>query len=570
MIGPISVLSELASGSIDEPGTANDAIVLQRMVERAGESTERRPLLEAFLQVLGRIVPWSACEVRVRENPADTRLATIGYSSGIDEAWTRRVTEIEEEGLIAWSMAGRRPVLLPDLADPLAPGWLLVPLVAQDSQAGCAILGLAPVKGPRPAARRLEMVRLLAAQAALALDNLSHIEEVRHGYGELRSLHQVASSLGRTLDLDRLFETVCEALRERMDPKVVALGVLDSRGQPMRLLAVGADPEQCRGLLSRVSAANLTLRLERGMRSGMDLEALACKSAVGLPLVHGESGGLGALLVGDGDGSILEAPDTMEWLESMSHLLASAVDNARLYEDLLLANRKLSDLQGSLVRTGRLAGIGQMAGGIAHEINNPLQVILGRIQILQFRCQDRDDLQKDFARIEQETMRIAHIVRGMQDFARQEPGGEFVRVRLEGILESVVDFLAHRFKRHCVEVVRSGDWTISVNGDPDQLRHLLLALCLNSLQAMPQGGTLRLEIERREDTVVVEVADTGPGIAAEDFERLFDPFFSKTDGTGLGLAIGYSIAQRHGGSLHAVPGVALGARMRLSLPVSPG
>jgi len=446
---------------------------------------------------------------------------------------------------------------------------MLVPLVAQDSQAGCAILALSP-KGARPAARRLELVRLLAAQAALALDNLSHIEKVRHGYGELRSLHQVASSLGRTLDLDRLFHTVCEALRERMDPKVVALGVLDSRGRPMRLLVRGADPERCRELLRRVAATNLTLKFERGMRSGLDLLELGCVRAVGIPLVHGESGGLGALLVGEGDGNLLEANDAMEWLESMSNLLASAVDNARLYDDLLLANRKLSDLQGSLVRTGRLAGIGQLAGGIAHEINNPLQVILGRIQILQFRCEGQPDLLKDFARIEQETMRIAHIVRGMQDFARQEPGGEFVQVRLEGILESVVDFLSHRFRRHGVEVVRSGDWTVSVMGDPDQLRHLLLALCLNSLQVMPQGGELRLEVERKDGMAVVEVADTGPGIAPEDFERLFDPFFSKTDGTGLGLAIGYSIAQRHGGSLHAVPGVAVGARMRLTLPVIPG
>lgn len=570
MIEPNPTFTEGASAALDDSVAAQDALELHRMAEQAGESTERRPLLESFLKVLGRIVPWSACEVRIRENPSDTRLATIGYCSGTDEVWHRRVMELEEEGLLAWTMTGRRPVTVPDLADPSAPGWLLVPLVAQDSEAGCAILGLSPSKSAKPAARRLEMVRLLAAQAALALDNLSHIEEVRHGYGELRSLHQVAASLGRTLDLDRLFEIVCDALRERMDPKVVALGVFDAKGQPMRLLSMGAKADDCRALLTRIAGAEVTLRLEVGLRSGLDLESLACRCAVGLPLVHGESGGLGGLLVGDGDGSILRAPDAMEWLESMSHLLASAVDNAKLYEDLLRANRKLSDLQGSLVRTGRLAGIGQMAGGIAHEINNPLQVILGRVQILQVRCQDRPDLQKDFSRIEQETMRIAHIVRGMQDFARQEPGGAFTRVRLEGIVESVVDFLAHRFKRHCVELSRTGDWTISVMGDPDQLRHLLLALCLNSLQAMPQGGKLSLEAECRDGMVVLEVADTGPGIAAEDFERLFDPFFSKTDGTGLGLAIGYSIAQRHGGRLDAVPGVLEGARMRLTLPVSPG
>ncbi|HOX51632.1 MAG TPA: hypothetical protein PKY05_09100, partial [Fibrobacteria bacterium] len=96
-------------GSSQDAGAAQDAIVLQRMVERVGETTERRPLLEAFLQVLGRIVPWSACEVRIRENPADTRLSTVGYASGGDETWSRRVGEIEEEGLVAWAMEGRRP-----------------------------------------------------------------------------------------------------------------------------------------------------------------------------------------------------------------------------------------------------------------------------------------------------------------------------------------------------------------------------------------------------------------------------------------------------------------------------
>lgn len=547
-----------------------DTLQLQQMAEEAGSSSEPALLLGSFAHALGRVVPWTAAEVRLRESVADRKLTRIALHEGFGRESEDEIRELDEEGLLGWALEASRPTLLPSLGDARGSGWLVVPLMVQGADIGFALLKPEAAAGTL-SAHHLELVRLIAAQTAVALDNIAHIDEIRHGYGELRSLHKVAASLGRSLDLAKLFETLNESLRERMDPRVVALGVFHARGEPMRVLADGAEPGSCEGILSRIAAAGVSLRLDSSLMSGQDLGQWGCRRALGFPLIHGDGEGscLGALLVAESEGRLLDAPDAMEWLEAVSHLLTASVDNARLFEDVVTANSRMSDLQSRMIQAGKLAGIGQLAGGIAHEINNPLQVILGRVQILQVRNEGRPQILEDLARVETETMRIAHIVRSLQNFARQE-GGEprGASSRLSNLTESVLELVAHRLRRQGIAVVRVGfDDSPQVSGDLEQLRHVVLNLCLNAIQAMPEGGTLTLETRIHEDQAVLEVSDTGPGIQPEDLDKIFDPFFARTGGMGLGLATGFAVAQRHGGSLHAVPGQAVGAKLRLVLPL---
>jgi signal transduction histidine kinase len=548
--------------------TVRDTLHLQRMADEAGSSSELSPLLRSFVRALGRIVPWTAAEVRLRGSVGDRRLSRIALREGCGPNMETEIRELDEEGVLEWALESLKPTALPSLGDPRGPGWLLVPLVVQGADIGFALLRTVPPPDSLTA-HHLEMVRLVASQTAVALDNIAHIDEIRHGYIELRSLHDVAASLGRSLDPQSLFDTVLKALRERMDPPVVALGIFRPTGEPMRLMAEGAGPESCQGMLARIVSAGRTQRLDVSLGSGQDMERLGCRRAIGFPLLHGDGDCLGALLVAEAGGNVLDAPDAVEWLEAVSHLLAAAVDNARLFEDVVTANHRMSDLQSSMIQAGRLAGIGQLAGGIAHEINNPLQVILGRIQILQVRNSEQPEVLADLGRVETEIMRIAHIVRGLQNFARQdesEPEGK--PSRLSTLTESVLELVGYRLRRQGIVVVRIGfDDSPLIAGDLEQLRHVVLNLCLNALHAMPRGGTLWLETKVHEDQAVLEVADTGPGIPTEDLERIFDPFFARSGGMGLGLAIGFAVAQRHGGSLHAVPGLAMGAKFRLILPL---
>jgi signal transduction histidine kinase len=547
-----------------------DTLHLQQMAEEAGNSSEPVLLLGSFVQALGKVVPWRAAEVRLRESVVDRKLTRTVLREGFGQELENEILELDEEAVLGWALEANRPTLLPSLGDSRGSGWLVVPLVVQGADIGFALLRPVAAAGTLTA-HHLEMVRLIAAQTAVALDNIAHIDEIRHGYGELRSLHRVASSLGRSLDLEKLFDTLKESLRERMDPRIVALGIFHADGEPMRLMADGASPESCQGILSRIAASGASLRLDVGLKSGQDLAQWGCRRALGFPLVHGGEGGacLGALLVAESEGNQLEAPDAVDWLEALSHLLAASVDNARLFEDVVTANRRMSDLQSRMIQAGKLAGIGQLAGGIAHEINNPLQVILGRVQILQVRNEGHPEVLADLSRVESEIMRIAHIVRSLQNFAHQEgcePQGK--PSRLSNLTESVLELIAHRLRRQGISVARIGfEDSPQVSGDLEQLRHVVLNLCLNAIQAMPEGGTLTLEARIHEDQAVLEVSDTGSGIRPEDLDKIFDPFFARTGGMGLGLAIGFAVAQRHGGSLHAVPGLAEGAKFRLILPL---
>ena len=224
----------------------------------------------------------------------------------------------------------------------------------------------------------------------------------------------------------------------------------------------------------------------------------------------------------------------------------------------------LEEHQVQLVRQEKLAGIGRLAAGVAHEINNPLAVILGFARLLARQAEGavREDLQV----IEDETLRAKLIVDGLLDLSRPlhvvpEP------VDLRALSDEVVGRLAETRLLDGVAVAVSGQGRVA--GDPQMLRQVILNLVRNAAEAAGAGGRVEVAVESTAEGVRVAVGDSGPGIDAEARARLFEPFFTtKAKGTGLGLAVSKGIAQAHGGALEAVE-VPSGARFELRLPAVP-
>src|ERR1035437_9026434 len=179
----------------------HDTLHLQHMAEVASNSSDPALLLRSFVQAMGRVVPWTAAEVRLRESVADRKLTRTALHEGFGQELESEIRELDEEGVLGWALETNRPTLLPSLGDSRSCGWLVVPLMVQGADIGFALLRPVATAG-QLTAHHLEMVRLIATQTAVALDNIAHIDEIRHGYGELRSLHRVAASLGRSLDLE--------------------------------------------------------------------------------------------------------------------------------------------------------------------------------------------------------------------------------------------------------------------------------------------------------------------------------------------------------------------------------
>lgn len=231
-------------------------------------------------------------------------------------------------------------------------------------------------------------------------------------------------------------------------------------------------------------------------------------------------------------------------------------------------------LRNRLVQSEKLAALGQFVAGIAHELNNPLQGVLGHLELLRATGAFPKALRRDMQRIYREADRAAKIVRNLLVFAGSR---RLVRRRtsINATLSRVLSLRAPAHRRAKIEVVRNHAEALPrVKGDPLLLHQALLNIVLNAEQAIgASGGRIETRTSVRHDgagaQVVIDVRDTGPGIPAEAMPRLFEPFYTTKEvgkGTGLGLAITYGIIQEHGGQISASNHPDGGAVFTVQLP----
>ncbi len=241
-------------------------------------------------------------------------------------------------------------------------------------------------------------------------------------------------------------------------------------------------------------------------------------------------------------------------------------DLARQFNAMTAA---LKENQEKLVQTEKLAGIGRLAAGVAHEINNPLGVILGYTRLLEKKAEG--PLAEDLRVIEDETLRCKETVEGLLDLSRPVKT-QPQPVELRELCDETVERLREARPLEGVEIRVEGAGQLE--GHPQKLRQVLFNLFKNASEAVGETGSIEIGIQAHgacpEGYLEVVISDSGPGIPAETRAHLFEPFFTtKADGTGLGLAVSQAIAHAHGGRIDAEDAACGGARFRLTLPKSP-
>lgn len=230
-------------------------------------------------------------------------------------------------------------------------------------------------------------------------------------------------------------------------------------------------------------------------------------------------------------------------------------------------------LEASVAQAEKLSSIGVLAAGVAHEVNTPLAVISSYAQMLAKQLQGDDRLGGLLDKITKQTFRASEIVNNLLNFSRTS-GAEFGEVHLTKVLADTLGLLEHQFRTSHITVERKGGDTPAILGNAGKLQQVFLNLFLNAKDAMPDGGTLRIETSGQ-SAAVVRISDTGSGIAPENLARIFDPFFttkhgngaSQRRGTGLGLAVSYGIIQEHGGKVRVDSAVGSGTTFTLEFPV---
>lgn len=231
---------------------------------------------------------------------------------------------------------------------------------------------------------------------------------------------------------------------------------------------------------------------------------------------------------------------------------------------------EIKALTEQLIRADRLAAMGELTAGVAHEVRNPLGIIRASVQLLEDAKGDPDRIRQTTDVVKQEIDRLDKVIKALLDFGRPSRP-TMMRTDPTEVLRDVLLFTGRFASQADVTIEESFPEDLpQVTADPDQLKQVFLNLVTNAVQAMDEvkGGTIRLTARREGDYVALSVSDTGPGIPADELSKVFDPFYSTRDeGTGLGLTIVHRIIDEHGGHIEVESG-SEGTTFTVALPIA--
>ncbi|MBI5078747.1 hypothetical protein HZB08_01850 [Candidatus Saganbacteria bacterium] len=232
-------------------------------------------------------------------------------------------------------------------------------------------------------------------------------------------------------------------------------------------------------------------------------------------------------------------------------------------DDLSSENLKL---YRSLQQADKLAALGVVAAGMAHEIKNPLASVKGLTQVLPENLADKDFIQKYSEIVPRQLDRINRIVENLLTFG--QPGKlETREIELERTLEEALRLVENQCRKLNIEIVKEFSPVPVIFADPEKLSQAFVNIILNAMQAMPQGGEIKIKTQNSKDSIVIEVSDTGEGIPADRLSNIFDPFYTtKETGSGMGLAVTYRIIKEHTGEIEVESKVGEGTIFKLCLP----
>ena len=428
----------------------------------------------------------------------------------------------------------------------------------------------------------------LRSEAESRARNLSLIHEVVAQIINLTDIREVAQISAELMARNFAYELTVVALFDEMESKLTVTGLGGNAADLVQQELRQTDDARKDGIMMRVAITG-----ENIMVNNTD------QNPFYRPVPNWDAGSEMCVALWDGD-RVLGVVDVESQqknafsqndlivLESLAGILSSVISSAGRYQKLQTAVNQLQDAreelqeriaaqqmaESRLVQAAKLAAVGEMAAGVAHELNNPLTTALGFTELVLEDLPEESSIRSNLELVLREAQRARDVVRRLLDFARQ---GESVHIR-SNINEIVTDILAlvnHLLRTSGVQVFTSfADGLPWVSVDRSQMKQVVLNLIHNALHAMPTGGELHLTTASRrrdkKDWVAICLKDTGMGIAPDDLERIFEPFFttrSKDGGTGLGLSVSYGIVADHGGLIEVESQVGKGSIFTIWLPI---
>ncbi len=400
---------------------------------------------------------------------------------------------------------------------------------------------------------------------------------------ELQQLNAAARALSASLSIDQVLETLAGQLQQLLQVRACSVWLVApgeeelicraaSCPNPARLL--GSRARVGHGLLGWVALSGASMAVpDTQLNPEVILEwtqptGMTPRSVLAVPLLIKQDV-LGVLEAHDCLPGAFE-PKDLALAESLAASAAVAIDNARLYEDLKRRMEELRRTQANLVQAAKMAAFGELAAGVAHELNNPLTPIMGFAELMLEKPSLPDWARKNLAIIVRESKRARSIVQNLLEFAGQGGRGR-EPADLNVVLHETLSLVGTQLVQKGIDIQEQYAAGLPpLMLDVSRTKQAILNLVANAALAMPQGGRLLVTSERSDGGVAVRIADSGLGIPPEKLPRIFEPFYTSRpvgQGTGLGLSVSLGIVREHGGRIGVESECGVGSTFTVWLPL---
>ncbi len=486
--------------------------------------------------------------------------------------------------------------------NPVYPGSrsaLIIPMKYRRQLIG--VLGLESVKESAFTIYDEHLLMVMASQLAGLLENGRLRREAENRARNLSLIHEVIEQIIGLTDVREISQIAAELMARNFAYELAVIALIDGPEKDINVMGIGGNAADLvqQGLRYMDESRKDGIVMRVAITGENILVNDASQSPFYRPIPNWDAKSEMCVVLKDGDQIIgvvdIESQrknafsnNDMIMLKSLAGILSNVMSNAGQYQklqatvdQLRTAREELQEriiaqrmAESRLVQAAKLAAVGEMAAGIAHELNNPLTTVSGFTELVLEEMPEGSTAREDLELVLRESQRASGVVRRLLDFARQSESAR-TRSDVNEIVGDVLALVNHLLRTSGValttELTENLPW---VSVDRNQIKQVILNLIHNALHAMPTGGEIHLRTmhQRRDQRnwLTIILTDTGTGIAPENLDRVFEPFFttrSKDGGTGLGLTVTYGIVTDHGGFINVESQVGVGSTFTVWLPI---
>jgi two-component system, NtrC family, sensor histidine kinase HydH len=413
-----------------------------------------------------------------------------------------------------------------------------------------------------------------------------------------QALFEISQTLAGTVDLKKTLQQIADAAHSLIKASNrTILHLLDESGRYLKPVAVSGDStgklmplnfKPGQGIAGIVVSTGEAINVgdvmvdrryiplpssRRGNRVALSAAQAGVRALLVVPVKTG-SAILGTLSVQSPISGVF-SEDDLRLLTALGAQAALAIEKARLYDDLQAALQHEKATRAQLVQAEKLVAIGRIVASVAHELNNPLQAIQNALYLIQMEASLSGQARDDLHTVLNETERMAGLIARLRDTYRPATHEEFQPESLNALVLDVQRLLSTHLRHSKINLEFIPDEKLPVFPIiRDQMKQVILNICLNAVEAMRDGGTIQIatELHRETQSVLLNISDNGPAIDPKILPIIFDPFVTtkaSEGGTGLGLAITFDIVQRHMGRIEVDSHPGSGTSFKVWLPLEP-